>query len=197
MSRYRKVIAIVGEKEIGKSYQLKKILEAKEERTVILDNSMQPAWLHLGEISLEWMKSQTSGVYRVHDPDYKQFFRILYEDWGIKTKNIGGRAFIEDASAALGMQMDKDIMRMLVGLRHRNVDVTLVFHTIRDTPQYIIPQLNEFIFMRTPDSWDKIADRFPDRVRDKAKEKFEIVQNHPNKHHFEILTIIQTGTKTW
>ncbi len=195
--RYSKIICITGDKESGKSEKVRDIIQKMNKRTIVNDHSFQPMYKDLAEITLDQVALQRSGVYKTYDSDHKRFFRILYEDWGIKSVELGGLAIVEDASAVLGAQKDDDIYKMLIGLRHRRVDVVLVTHTIKETPRYIIPQLNEFVFLKTGDSWDEVKDRFPEKIRDNARDKFYKVMNDESNFAWDAVTIVKTGSKVW
>jgi hypothetical protein len=167
--------------------------QARNERVIIFDPSRQEQYFQYPEITLDQVALMKGGVYRIHDCDPREFFKVIAESWR-KTKEYGGLVICEDSSNFLTAQKNNDIYGILIGLRHINVDLVMITHSIMDTPGYIIRQLNEFVFFKTGDSWKDVADRFPDFVRSIAEAKFLEVMNHPLQYFCRVLTIHKTGS---
>lgn len=193
MARGRKFVAFVGGREKGKSTQLKILHEAtKHEPLCVLNMSYQGAWMHLPEITMEQWKVMKSGAYQIHDTNYKLFYKIASDKWKTGWK---GKIFHEDAGESMKAQKDEDTFGVVIGLRHKHTDLVQIFHSIADTPPYVIRQLNEMILFKTGDSWSKVEDRFPDFIREEAKRIFDEVNNSPNPYAWGRIILQKTGTR--
>ena len=191
MSRGRKTVAFVGRPECGKSTQIKKLLDSIHEGKIIYDENYQKAWLDVPEISMDQWKSMTRGKYKVTDPDFVKFYEIASEKW---KRGWQGVIVHEDAGTMLGSQKNDKLFKMLISLRHKATDLVLVFHSLMDTPPYVIRQLNEIILFKTGDNWTSARERFPDDKQEEIRQAFDQVNNSESQWAWKRIILRKTGT---
>lgn len=194
MSRGRKRVAFIGGTEVGKSTQIKKMIDVprvSNEGIIIYDENYQKAWQNVTEINMQQWEGMKKGRYKISDPDYKKFYSIASEKY---KRGWAGTIIHEDAGNALGPQKDDALFRNLIGLRHKATDLIFVFHSLADTPAYVMRQLNEIILFKTGDSWSKVADRPPDDKVEEVKAAFEFVNQSPNRFAWKRVILRPTGT---
>lgn len=195
MSRGRKKIGIFGATETGKSTDAEKIALPRnikfDEPIIILSPNRQIKWEKYGEITLEQLKGMKKGVYRIHTTDFKKFFNIIYNYFQ------HGVVIAEDATGFLTPQVDTDIFSVIVGLRHpdHDVDILFILHAISRTPMYIIEQLDEIILHKTGENWENIKDRIPFVIREEFKAAFIKVNTDPDPFAKARIIIKKTGKK--
>jgi hypothetical protein len=191
MSRGRKRLLFIGGTERGKSTQIIKLIDSRNEAVIIHDTNNQPKYWKYPEISLEQFRKMKKGKYRCLHPDYREFWQVAFDHFQ------HGLIVSEDASNYLGEKRDKIIYPNLIALRHpdHDVDITMVTHSVQDTPAYIIRQCNEIFLFKTGDSWSTIRDRFPDHVREQAERIFNEVNNSDYQYIWRRIIILKTGTK--
>lgn len=190
MSRGRKIIVICGAREHGKSSRIRELMNGRPAEPVIIsDMSRQKAYQDMPEISLDQFTRMKKGRYKVCDPDYHGFYKTAYDHFR------GGLVVGEDASEYCGPQRDMKIYPMLIGLRHRGIDLVLVFHSINETPRYIIRQTNDFVLLKTGDNISEVIDRFPEDRQSEVRAAFKRVNQHPDRYYWERITLLKTGTR--
>lgn len=70
---------------------------------------------------------------------------------------------VEEATNFFDSQStDKTLKRMLVGKRHRNNTIFLLFHSFADVPPYIYKKCTHVIIFKTNDSIEYVAKRYND-----------------------------------
>ena len=195
MSRGRKRIGFIGATQRGKSFQLKRMVEHRCEKynepLIVYDQNNQAAWYDYAKISLDDYRRMRSGRYRIVDDDYKKFWDYTFKYFK------GGQVIAEDASNYFKPQKEEDIFKNFIALRHpdHDVDISLVFHSIMDTPDYVIRQLNEIILFKTGDSWDKdCSKKIPQHQRDAFKEVFDDVNSDPDPRAWRRFVFLKTET---
>lgn len=188
MGRGRKRIIVCGFTETGKSTLIKEMIEPRMpiDKIAVHDPNRQAAWLHLPEITLDEFARMKKGMYRITDPDYKRFFRIAFESFR------NGIIISEDASNYLTPLPNMDIYPNLIALRHNDVDLIMITHSLKRTPNYIIEQTNELLLKKTNDVWKRVSDRFQDP--DKVKPYFDRVNSSKNQYEWERIILSKTGT---
>lgn len=194
MSRGRKTVAFVGRPECGKSTQIKLMIEeprVKTEGIIIYDENYQKAWHDTAEINMQQWFSMTRGKYKITDPDYMKFYEIASDKW---KRGWSGTIIHEDAGTMLGPQKNEDLFRMLISLRHKATDLNFVFHSLLDTPPYVIRQLNEMILFKTGDNWKSCKDRIPDDKQEEVHQAFDQVNTDPSQFAWKRIILRKTGT---
>jgi len=191
MSRGRKTVAIIGRPESGKSTQLKLMLEAVNEAKIIYDENYQKAWSDVPEITMDQWYGMTKGKYKITDPDFMKFYEIASDKWKRGWKGV---IVHEDAGTMLTPQKNNELFKMLTSLRHKETDLILVFHSLLDTPPYVIRQLNEIILFKTGDNWVSARERFPDDRREEMKIAFDQVNGDASQWAWKRIILRKTGT---
>lgn len=188
MARGRKRIIFIGAPEHGKSTQLRKLIDSRNEGVIVHNQGQQKAYSDLPVISFEKMKLMKSGKYQVQEPDALEFYQIAYNNFR------NGFVVGEDASEYMPPQKIQSIYKLVIGLRHKGIDLALIFHSIAETPPYIIRQANEIILFKTSDNWENVKDRFPEHQQDYCKKIFDQVNKSDFKYTFKRMILQKTGT---
>lgn len=188
MSRGRKRILFIGATERGKSSRIREIINERKEPVMIHNQSQQVAYRDFTPISLEQFSLMKSGKYQTHEPDYLKFYKTAFNHFR------NGLVIGEDASEYLTQVKNMTLYPLLIGLRHKGIDVILVFHSLAETPRYVIRQANEVILFKTGDTWNDCKDRIPEQHEEIVKKAFDRVNNHPNQYHWERIILMKTGT---
>lgn len=122
--------------------------------------------------------SNTKNCSHIELPDIDDFL-----DKMIETRNCA--IIIEEATVFFGQRSDnKKIKRILVGARHNNNMVFLIFHAIGDIPEKIYTLIDDVIVFNTSDQRHNVEEKHPrllaayDAVHDK-KHKFKKVKITP------------------
>lgn len=188
MGRGRKRIAFIGAPEHGKSTQLRRLADSRNEPVIVHNQGQQKIWSDYPVISFEQMAKMKRGKYQVQEPDPLRFYQIAYDN----LRNI----FVigEDASEYLPPQKIQAIYKNVVGLRHKGQDLALILHAIAETPGYIIRQLNEIVLFKTGDNWEHVKDRFPVHQQEMVEEIFNQVNRDPFKYAWKRVILQKTGT---
>ena len=188
MARGRKRILFIGAPEHGKSTQLKKLIDNSREGVIVHNQGQQKVYSDLPVISFEQLKKMKSGKYQIQEPDHLEFFKTVYENFR------NGFVVGEDSSEYMPPQKIQAIYKLVVGLRHKGIDLALIFHAIAETPPYIIRQANEIILFKTSDNWENVKERFPLHLQDYCEKIFNEVNTSTNKFTFKRMILQKTGT---
>lgn len=188
MSRGRKRILFIGGTEKGKSTQIRKLIHSRKEPVIIHNQGYQKAYAEFPSISLEQVAQMKSGKYQTHDPDHLTFFQTCVQNFR------NGLLVAEDTSEYLTHTKNMTVYPLLIKLRHLGVDVIMVFHSLADTPKYVLRQCNEVILFKTGDVWKDCVDKITEDKVEEFEKKFFTVKNHTNQFHWERIVIMKTGT---
>lgn len=81
---------------------------------------------------------------------------------------------------------DQTLKDILVRKRHTNNTVFLVFHSLRDVPNYVYRLCNYVVLFKTNDSGGFVKSNFKD---ERLSALYERVRSAEDEHHFEIFDI--------
>lgn len=132
--------------------------------------------------------------------EYKEFYdepfkpnvdKFLARIYDVETDEFLMRdvvVLIEDATSFFSNRgRDETMQKIMVGRRHPNITMILLFHSMRDVPKYIISKCSDFFIFKTMDSEKYVRNEFDENiflawkgVQDKAsKNKFYVSQPPP------------------
>lgn len=191
MSRGRKTVAFIGRPECGKSTQIKLLLNSVTEAKIIYDENYQKAWLDVPEITMQQWAGMKTGHYKITDPDFMKFYELASDKWKGGWKGV---IVHEDAGTMLTSQKNDKLFKMLISLRHKATDLMFVFHSLMDTPPYVIRQLNEIILFKTGDNWASARERIPDDKQEEVRLAFDQVNQSENQWAWKRIILRKTGT---
>lgn len=137
-----KAILVIGGTGSGKTTWIKKNIVSQVDATRLLVNDVNAEYTEYG-------------LAEINPEEPEQFARLV----SVSTEIV---AVFEEATIFYSTRGNDQLMRkILVGKRHRNNVIVLVFHSIRAIPHYIFDLINYVVLFRTADDEQLVADRYP------------------------------------
>ena len=191
-SRRRYAVTLVGETETGKTTAAIQMIDSYTDGMVtIFDPNNENDLRKYSQIPLEQIAYQKKGVYRCVTIDHKAFTLECLKNYN-RTTNSGKKGLIvyDDCTPYFSQQPDKDILQLMVGVRHASNDIITCFHQLWRIPPFVIDNSQIIVIFKTGESPEKgDIKRFRHGAR--IMEAFKRVEAHPDPHHYEI--VITTG----
>lgn len=146
-------IIIVGAPGCGKTYYTKNTLL----------KGVHPDALHLFDTNQEY-----GDIYpHPFAPNVDKFLAKVYDMENDRFLMRNMVMVVEDATSFFSNRgRDECMQRILVGRRHPNISVVLLFHSMRDVPQYIITKCNVMVLFKTVDKDTFVKSKFDERIYD-------------------------------
>lgn len=185
--RARKITLWIGRRNVGKTTEIVELIEAIKEKVIIHRTTFEKKYVKFPTVTLEQIKLMKSGKYKNDTVEYKQFYQTLF-------KHVTNACIIgEDAADYLTPTEDKDLTKILTQLRHKGMDLNLIFQDIMAAPRYIIRKCNEIILFKTDDRWEMVKDRFSELKEQEVYEAWKRVNEHPHPRYSERIVINETS----
>lgn len=146
-------IIVVGAPGCGKTYFTK--------HTLLKD--VNPAALHLFDTNKEY-----ADIYPYpFTPNVDKFLAKVYDMENDAFLIRNAVIVVEDATSFFSNRgRDECMQRILVGRRHPNISIVLLFHSMRDIPKYIMTKCNLLVMFKTVDSVKFVKNEFDERIFD-------------------------------
>lgn len=166
MSKYQGYcIALIGTNGTGKSYWMKKVMDAysKDKNILLLmDDDSEEMFDYLTEIQQDQITGyKGSAVCYVDDTKKEKdyVFGQIYEGFG-KFNGLfeGGLICVDDSMAILGVR-DPAVMRLFKKRRQRKLDIIMNCHGASEYPVSLFKNTTHFVICATTDSTSNIEGR--------------------------------------
>jgi hypothetical protein len=191
----RQNIALIGETEIGKTTAFMKMIDDYDRGMVtILNYQNEPdiceAYpeipLYPENDSPACIANQVKGVYQCQTTDWKGFIGEQLKNYHRDSKK-SGMIVLDDASSYV-LHLYQPLLDLMIGLRHKKLDIIHVHHQLWRVPPFIIDNCQVLILFKTGEAIEKgDVKRF--RHGDKIMEAQRIVEAHPDKHFCKMVKL--------
>jgi len=191
--RARKVMAVVGLTNTGKTTQIKKIIKSfRHGKVFILDKFDEKAYKVFPALPRkELIGHLKSGIYRLHSPHKEEQLQIVDQISEKFQKN--GLIILEDASAYIPTMEYKPLTNIFAGRRHMGWDTILTFHSINRIPPFVLEALDVMILFKTNDNAEKhLKDSIPQPQL--VVERYKMVEADRDPHRFDIIDLRKNHT---
>jgi molybdopterin-guanine dinucleotide biosynthesis protein len=180
--RARKVIVVVGMKNVGKTTTLLNIARSQKQRVLIFDKNSEMAYNGIEYLKPSEIKN-FQGVKKCYHSDVEGFLTWL------KKYYRNGLLVLEDATAYVRSRSNRPLNDMLVSCRHYGLDIILVFHSLTAVPSEIYPLTDTIILFKTEQSPEKVlsANKIPQA--DRILADFKEVNGHESRHYKKIIEL--------
>jgi hypothetical protein len=180
--RARRVILVVGMKNVGKTTMLLGMARAQKQRVLIFDKNSEAAYNGVPYLNPKNIK-EFQGVKKIYHSDVEGFMVWL------KTHYRNGLLLLEDATAYVRNRSSRPLNDMLVSCRHYGLDMIMVFHSLTSVPAEIYPLADTIILFKTEQSPERVllANKIPQMERILAC--FKEVNEHPERHYKKIIEL--------
>jgi hypothetical protein len=182
-SRFNRVLLRVGMPATGKTTATKADVERHKGRVLVVDINREPDWAHLPEISIQDLPYWVSGKYRINHDDEDELFEAILQTCKAKPPRLTLLVF-EDAGAYLQHNIPKPLNRLLSTKRQMEVDMIMMFHTLRMIFPRVYGYANYLSLRKTVETFDgphiaKIPDKEAVKVAfDKLKKSKDRFTNY-------------------
>ena len=186
--RARKVGAVVGLTNTGKTTQIMKMIKNfKHGKVLILDKFDEPSYKVFPALPNKSLISRLQkGIYRIHSPHKEE--QLLIVDKISEGFQKNGLIVLEDASAYVPVKEYKPLMNIFAGRRHKGWDTILTFHSINRIPPFVLEALDFMILFKTNDNAEKhLKESIPQPQL--VVERYLKVEKHPDPHFFDIIDL--------
>lgn len=166
---------IIGRRATGKTTLTNRVIEASDKPVLIVDASAQPAYQKFPMIAPEEWKDGWTGIRRVYKADMDSVLKTM-------AKYLHNCMIVyEDAYKYIPSSvMPKPVNDFLIDLRHRNVDVIFVYHSLRRVPPILFEMTNYITLFKTNDIIDSSQSKIPNF--NAVKRAWESVTADRNEH---------------
>lgn len=198
--RRRRCVTIIGETDIGKTTAFCKMIDNYTGGMVSLLNYQgepdllaryREVPLYPEDGSPVCLAAQNSGVYQVVTTNWQGFIEECQKNFN-KDSEKSGMVVFDDQSSYMPQGKYQPMVDLMVGLRHKRLDIINVHHQLMRVPPFIIDNTQTVILFKTgedPDKLDPLRFRHGHRIIEAARE----VEANPFKHFHK--TIDLTGVE--
>jgi len=147
--RINNVGLILGKRGTGKSTYLRALIEQyktvhPKQKVLILSAINQPAYKDIPTIDIDLLRRwKNAGTYKIYGSNTEE----LLSEIELNFKN--GLLIMEDATSFVPKSIPKEVRRMIIDTKQKNVDLLLTFHGFMSTPPEIIRYCDTITMFRT------------------------------------------------
>lgn len=185
----RNVVTVVGETGTGKTTLVDSIIQdylPERGMVTILDTQGERLLKKYPEISMDKIRLQKSGQYRVTSQNWKSFIDECAKVYkpGSESK---GLVYLDDADLIPQAEY-KPLTDMLGGVRHKHLDFMSSYHLLWRVPPYIMDNSQLLILFKTGEAIEKgDIKRFKHGAR--IMEAQQEVEANPNQFFHKVIKL--------
>lgn len=171
MTRQNKIILIVGRRGCGKTTLAQQLIKRSRLKVCVFDLYDHPDYRYLPLADISKLSRWKSGNLRVISSDPVPDLTELF-----KTVN-NCTVFLEDSKRYIDPNVQKQLQTVIIQHRMFNQDIIMMFHSLKDVPNYIARMHNDMILFKTNET-------IAAAVKDKFSNWGDIAEAHAriNKH---------------
>ncbi len=149
MNRLNNVGLILGMRGTGKSTYLRNLIEFYKEknptkRILIISAINQPNYYDIPTIDINLLRRwKNKGVYKLYDSDTDL---ILSE---VEKHFTNGLLIMEDATSFINKNIQKEVRRMIIDTKQKNVDMLITFHGFMSAPPEVLRYCDTITIFKT------------------------------------------------
>jgi len=149
MKRLNNVGLILGKRGTGKSTYLKNIIEFYKtknpnKKILIISAINQPTYNDIPTIDLNLLSRwKGSNVYKIYDSDTDLILQEVEQYFN------NGLLIMEDATSFIRKNIQKEVRRMIIDTKQKNVDMLITFHGFMSTPPEILRYCDTITIFKT------------------------------------------------
>jgi tRNA A37 threonylcarbamoyladenosine biosynthesis protein TsaE len=152
--RLNKIILFAGRRGCGKTTLAKKLLAKSKKKILVVDSFDHPDYRDFKEMKIDKLPLWKNGNYRIFDND-------PYNTLEIAANNCYDCTMVlEDARRYIEPSVQKPIKQLIVEHRNRNIDIVMMFHSLKDIPPYICSMHNDIVLFKTNDNVAQCLTKF-------------------------------------
>jgi hypothetical protein len=187
-----KVVAVIAKRESGKSYLLRHLIEDGHFPAIIIDKNFQTAWNDISVLAKKTEQLHTwdrkGGIWRMRGEKIVQRLTQMFEHYN-ETNNVENRicVIMEDCGEYTSTRQQTILLKGLcAAVRHANVHIFLVFHTLDMINTQLKAELDGIVLFKTNDSQDFFYRRRHFRNEEELKDRFKDLckpSTHKHQHY--------------
>lgn len=149
MARINNVGLIEGKRGTGKTTYLVDLIRMYREKhptqkILIISAINQPGWVHIPTIDLEllerWIKPN---IYKIYGSNTEEILQAVESHFS------NGLLIMEDATSFIPKTIPKEVRRMIIDTKQKNVDMLITFHGFMSTPPEILRYADTITMFKT------------------------------------------------
>lgn len=180
--RLNQIILVVGRRGCGKTTLTKELVVIRKLPTLLVDTFDHPDWREgFTDKSIPYLKNWKKGNIRIYDSEPEVTLLEAFK------KCANCVIVMEDCKRYVEASGQKWLRKGIVEHRNRNVDLIMMFHSLKDIPPYVASNHNLIILFKTNDNMDVPLSKFSNW--NEIKKTHERVMKHKTPWYSEVVTL--------
>lgn len=149
MARINQVILIEGKRGTGKSTYLRELirkyrLKHPTQKILIISAINQPSYKDIPTIDLTMLpRWKNANIYKIYGSNTEEILQAVEEHF------TNGLLIMEDATSFIPKTIPKEVRRMIIDTKQKNVDMLITFHGFMSTPPELLRYCDAITMFRT------------------------------------------------
>lgn len=152
MPRINEITLIVGRRGTGKTTAQRKILMENRKKSLVVDTFPHPSWSDHPIVEIDKLKYWKAGNYRIILGSNESDFETDLVKIGQYANNCN--IVFEDARKYFSHSVPKQVERIIIDSKQKNVDVYIMYHSLSQVPKYLREMYDNLILFKTGDAPD-------------------------------------------
>lgn len=181
--RLNKITLLIGRRGCGKTTFYLNMSKLDRKKIIVVDLFAHPDYTtKFQDISMDEVSRWKSGNVRLYGGEPVAMLTNVFQNCSNCT------LVMEDCKRYIDPVVQKPIRQGIIEHRNRNIDIVMMFHTLKDVPPYVCSMHNDIILFKTNENVDRVRqDKFSNW--DQLAEAHHRIMNHKSPFYNEVVNL--------